>query len=137
MGYKGFLVVIPVALLITSCMVRTYSRTIEVTRGASTEERLHLAQSIVAGDRIVRLREQLRERIPALTVEELNSIGIKWRVSNNYSVAGETGIIVSIVVYMTTSFPFPLEGSRPLKILDAATDILESEVSGSAKAQES
>ncbi|PYR96822.1 MAG: hypothetical protein DMG12_25460 [Acidobacteria bacterium] len=114
--------------------------------GDTIEEKLRIAQSVVTAERLVRLKAQLKDRVPAVTDEQLAGLGLSWSliqsggavtvnessVGNNEAAngAGEfiglnrkpgNYVIVTVGVQHNSSFD-------PEPILDAAFLILEPEV---------
>lgn len=72
------LVSIAVSLVVsTACVHRTESYSIEVRTGRSTEEKVRIAQSVVNEAGLVRLKTQLKERLPGVTDAQLAKLGIR------------------------------------------------------------
>jgi len=135
-----------VGLAFSACRAGTTRGSLEVKAGDTIEEKLRIAQSVVTAERLVRLKAQLKDRVPAVTDEQLAGLGLSWSliqsggavtvnessVGNNEAAngAGEfiglnrkpgNYVIVTVGVQHNSSFD-------PEPILDAAFLILEPEV---------
>jgi hypothetical protein len=113
------------ALSVSACTVnKTSQHAIEVKRGNTTEEKVAIARSIATEDRVTRLRQELKARLPGVTDEQLARLGLRWNEFHFTSLgAGKSGTTVTVAVGIRVDGSFD-----PKPILDAAVGILEPEI---------
>ncbi len=118
------------ALLIASCVTRSIQHRIEVKGGATTQEKIAFASSLVTQARYDRLKEQLKVRFPNVTDKQLSdNIGIRWDVLTFKSFTGK-GTSTTVFVSVLGRYA---EGFNPEPVVDAAVEILEPEVNPPAR----
>src|SRR2546427_8175750 len=69
------------AIVFPACVTRTFQHAIEVKRGSTVEEKLAIAKAIVTEQRLARLREELKARLPGTTDQQLARLGLRWNVA--------------------------------------------------------
>jgi len=122
--------VLTLALLV-SCGHRVYRGSIEVSYGATTAEKLRIAQSIVTEDRLRLLKSQVRERLPMSTEAQLEGLSITWSKTRIHSFTGQgSRDVVKITVGLRFDDTF-----TPAPIVAAALGILRPEVSPSTETE--
>src|SRR6266404_1923026 len=65
------------AIVFPACVTRTFQHAIEVKRGSTVEEKLAIAKAIVTEQRLARLREELKARLPGTTDQQLARLGLR------------------------------------------------------------
>jgi hypothetical protein len=115
-------------LVLAACtMTKTFQHAIEVKRGSTIEEKLAIAMAIVTEERVVRLRRELKARLPGVTDQQLARLGLRWNEIHYGSLGdGRSGTAVAVAVGIQVDGSFD-----PQPIVDAAVAILEPEINSS------
>jgi len=88
------------------------------------EEKLAIAKAIVTEQRLARLREELKARLPGTTDQQLARLGLRWNETNYQSLSGGgSGTVVTVAVGIQVDGTFD-----PQPIVSAAVSILEPEM---------
>jgi hypothetical protein len=113
------------ALIVTACTVtKTSQHAIEVKRGSTIAEKVAIAKAVVTEDRVMRLRQELKARVPGVTDQQLARLGLRWNEMHYQSLGdGKSGTTVTVAVGIQIDGSFD-----PKPILDAAVAILEPEI---------
>jgi hypothetical protein len=113
-------------VLASSCITRTGIYDFEVRRGASIEEKIERAKSIVTEARFTRLKVELREKHPDLTDAQLGTLGVRWADTWQAAPDGEKkDRSVTITVIMQEK-----PGANTGAVLKNAASILNAEING-------
>ncbi|SRR6266404_3660949 len=112
------------AIVFPACVTRTFQHAIEVKRGSTVEEKLAIAKAIVTEQRLARLREELKARLPGTTDQQLARLGLRWNETHYQSLSGGgSGTVVTVAVGIQVDGTFD-----PQPIVSAAVSILEPEM---------
>jgi len=121
------LVCVLVSALAGAChLTRTRNYFLEVKRGATIEERIEHAKTVVNQARFDRLKRELKDRYPDLTVQDLEHFGVKW--TENWTIAadgGKTNRSVTIMLVLEER-----AGLDAAAVVEGAARILDAEVNG-------
>lgn len=115
-------------LIVSACTgTKTSQYAIEVKRGGTIAEKVAIAKAIVTEDRVVRLRQELKARLPGVTDQQLARLGLRWNEIHYQSLGdGKSGTTVTVAVGIQIDGSFD-----PQPIIDAAVAILEPEINSS------
>jgi hypothetical protein len=102
-----------------SCISNAYVASIEVKRGASVSERLETARRFCTADRLARIREEVKHKLPGVTDTQLSGLTLRWNENLSEN-------IVTIIVGMDTR-----SVNDATRIVDSAAQIIDNEVNDS------
>ncbi len=118
------------AVVLASCTVTTtFQQPIEVKRGGTIEEKVAIAKAVVTEERLARLRQEVKERVPGAADGQLVRLGLRWNEVHFKSLGGDgkDGTTVTVSVGIQTDGSFD-----PHPIVAAALAILEPEINGTS-----
>jgi len=79
---KSIFIALSFAFFITGCVTSWTGKDVPIDGAESSEQKVALAEKVFAAMPIAQMREQVRQRYPQLSTEELNQIYISYTKKN-------------------------------------------------------
>jgi len=113
-------------VLCSGCVTRAQQFAIEVTRGATLEERLATAKAAVTDQRLARLKEEVKQTLPGVTDAQLAGMRLRWNENHLRSLStGATSTSVFVLVILEER-----AGVDAATVVKTAADVLDRELNG-------